>query len=244
MRLSKFGYGTGHLHHVREKERIKLIKYALDCGITHFDTAPYYGYGVCERALSYISHEDITITTKFGIEVTGGNDQSYIEMSARKAIGRIIPSLNKVHLSYSIKNAEKSLEASLRRLKREKIDFFMMHEPSIGLLNMDEIHRWVENKISQGKILNFGVAGEKSKIKALSTELNGLSSNIQTNTSFDDLETDLKIDYFFRYGWINEYPVSKINDEISNIINDKGQFLNQCHLFSSFKKSTIAKYKV
>ena len=119
----------------------------MDCGITHFDTAPYYGYGVCERALANFSNEDISITTKFGIEVTGGNDQSFFEMLSRKTIGKVFHRFNVIKYDYSVENANKSLEASLRRLNRENIDFFMIHEPQVHLIERDELLRWMEDKV-------------------------------------------------------------------------------------------------
>ena len=240
--LSTFGYGTGSLHRVNSKNRYELLKHALDCGITHFDTAPYYGYGVCERALANFSNEDISITTKFGIEVTGGNDQSFFEMLSRKTIGKVFHRFNVIKYDYSVENANKSLEASLRRLNRENIDFFMIHEPQVHLIERDELLRWMEDKVIEGKISSFGVAGDKTKINESIDQLEGLVGNIQTNTALDNLGIREKFNYYFRYHWIRNHSNKNITEKIKQMHHEHS-FKRNCYLFSSLKKSTINKYR-
>src|SRR2546429_8200098 len=50
--VSRLGLGTASLHHLLwSSERMQLLKTALDCGISHFDTARMYGEGLAEREL-------------------------------------------------------------------------------------------------------------------------------------------------------------------------------------------------
>lgn len=50
--VSRFIFGTASLFRAgRRSERLRLLDAAYDHGLTHFDTAPYYGFGSAERDL-------------------------------------------------------------------------------------------------------------------------------------------------------------------------------------------------
>lgn len=68
---SRVGLGLSGLHRLySRRERQKLLAFAFDVGITHFDTAPLYGHGIAEKELSYFLRDlcaDVTIASKVGI---------------------------------------------------------------------------------------------------------------------------------------------------------------------------------
>ena len=49
LQISKFIFGTGRIVNIYNKsERQKLLKF-IECGFSHFDKAPYYGFGNSEK---------------------------------------------------------------------------------------------------------------------------------------------------------------------------------------------------
>ena len=75
LEVSQFIYGTASLFNLRGADaRRRILSSAVDAGFTHFDTAPYYGFGLAERELAPIlrANSQITVTTKVGIYAQGG----------------------------------------------------------------------------------------------------------------------------------------------------------------------------
>src|SRR5438067_5659682 len=86
---------------------IKAIRAALNAGINFFDTADFYGLGHSEELLGdVVSHnKEVTIATKVG----------------HRNIDE------KIVLDYSKDYILQACEASLKRLKREAIDYYQLH---------------------------------------------------------------------------------------------------------------------
>lgn len=165
--VSKFIFGTASLFNVGSaNERVRLLEAAIDQGFTHFDTAPYYGFGTAERDLSSVlkAHPRVTITTKVGIYSPGGEDQSAVSVLLRKAGGKVVKALARPTTSFDLDRAERSLEGSLRRLGRDHIDIYMLHEPRIELLRVAEWTNWLETKVKAGSIRYFGIASTQDKL--------------------------------------------------------------------------------
>ena len=69
--VSRLSFGTASLHHLHSsRTRQALLQGALDVGITHFDTSPFYGYGLAERELGIFQARNrglFTVATKIGL---------------------------------------------------------------------------------------------------------------------------------------------------------------------------------
>ena len=68
--ISKIIFGTGSLiKNFTKKKQLFILKKAVDCGFTHFDTAPLYGFGTTESYLGDILKKNLhlTVTTKVGL---------------------------------------------------------------------------------------------------------------------------------------------------------------------------------
>jgi len=68
--LSKFIFGTASLFNAGGAARRRaLLEAATEGGFSHFDTAPYYGFGMVERDLApdLRAYPELTVTTKVGI---------------------------------------------------------------------------------------------------------------------------------------------------------------------------------
>ena len=71
LEMSRIGLGLANMHLLsHQADRERLIKRAFDLGITHFDTARFYGDGLSETTLGKFLPENraaVTIATKFGL---------------------------------------------------------------------------------------------------------------------------------------------------------------------------------
>lgn len=160
---SKLGFGTGSLHLIPPAEREAVLRAAVDAGLTHFDTSPYYGFGLAEKALSAItSLPGVRIATKVGLYPPGGADQPGWMVLARKIAGKAVPAFSRPIADMSVAAARASLDASRRRLQRDYLDVVLVHEPAHLLLNSEEWQRLVDEQ--RGRVGAFGVAGEPERV--------------------------------------------------------------------------------
>lgn len=194
LRVSRFIFGTGGLLNAgTATSRRRLLFAALDAGFTHFDTAPYYGFGLAERDLAEVlkARPAVTFTTKVGLYPPGGADQRVSTVLARKILGRAFRSLSRPLVDLSVSTARQSLEGSLRRTGRERIDLFLLHDPVVRLLETEEWRNWLDCCVSQGKIRHFGMAlSADVAVQFLDTDAT-IGSVIQIRDSIDGREADV-----------------------------------------------------
>jgi aryl-alcohol dehydrogenase-like predicted oxidoreductase len=117
---------------------LKAIHAALDAGINFFDTADIYGLGHSEELLGRAleKEKDTVIATK------GGN-----------------VSRNNVFTSdYSAEHLIKACENSLRRLKRDTIDYYQLHTARMSHLEQGYCIDAMEFLQKQGKIQYWGLS--------------------------------------------------------------------------------------
>jgi aryl-alcohol dehydrogenase-like predicted oxidoreductase len=169
--VSRLSFGTASLHHLYSAaQRQTLLQTALDNGFTHFDTAPYYGFGLGEVALGQLptaALQRITIATKVGLYGPDGAGPGMVGMLARKVAGKFLPALNRPVIDWSVARARQSLADSLRRLKRDRVDILYLHEPAAGLIDTHEFQSWLQQARQAGQIGYWGIAGEADKIAAM-----------------------------------------------------------------------------
>jgi aryl-alcohol dehydrogenase-like predicted oxidoreductase len=131
--LSGDGYGP-----VDEAERARVLSRALDMGFTLFDTADAYGAGLMELALGRAlqKRDDVVIVTK------GGTDRT--TMPPRKR--------------FDPEYLRSSVERSLRRLRRDRIEVYLLHNPSEGVITAGDAAGELEALKKAGKIGSWGVS--------------------------------------------------------------------------------------
>jgi myo-inositol catabolism protein IolS len=150
------GYGFGPLE---EDQAERLIKSALELGINVFDTAPIYGFGLSEERLArYLKiAEHAFIITKGGVDWHSNK---------------------RVNMTNGPKVIERMLHESLKRLKRDVIDMYMIHWPD----NKVDIRHPLEilfKAKEQGKIRFVGLANthQEDLLKAQELgEIHGLQA--------------------------------------------------------------------
>jgi predicted oxidoreductase len=125
----------------------KIINLCLDLGINTFDHADVYGGYQCEELFGNVikqrsfKREDIVLFTKCGV---------------------ILPHVNRpdVRVKYydtSAAHITKSVENSLKKLKTDYIDIFLLDQLD-PLSNLEETALTLEKLRTTGKIRNIGVA--------------------------------------------------------------------------------------
>lgn len=196
--VSKFIFGTASLFNCGgAKFRQNLLAAAVDAGFSHFDTAPYYGFGFAERDLAPVlkRHPDVTVTTKVGIYSPVGEGQSSPHVLLRKAMGHIAPAISRPAVDFTLTRAKRSLEGSLRRLGRDAIDIYTLHEPRIDMLSADEWLRWLEDLVAAGKVRLFGIAAMADRLEPFLAADVELARFVQVADSLQAREADVLTRY-------------------------------------------------
>lgn len=210
LNLSRLSFGTASLHHLfRSQQRQALLTTALEAGFTHFDTSPYYGFGLAEKSLGELpaaARQGITIASKVGLYGPPGAGPGVPEILLRKIAGKALPALNKAVVDWSIARAQKSLDNSLRRLQRDWLDILFLHEPVAALIVSEEWQRWLESLVQAGKIRHFGIAGEAPLIAAMLDASPALTNIVQVRDSLERHQADVLLarqrPLQFTYGYL------------------------------------------
>lgn len=157
-----------------KNQMIDLMNSCVEIGITTFDHADIYGGYTTESDFgnafseSKIKREDIQLISKCGIQLPTNNRNTKIH-----------------HYDYSKSHIIWSAENSLRNLKTDYLDLFLLHRPS-PLMQIDEIAEAIEKLKSEGKILDVGV----SNFTPIQTDL------IQTKTKINYNQIEFSITHF------------------------------------------------
>ncbi|SEB15325.1 aldo/keto reductase [Paraburkholderia sartisoli] len=129
-----FGYGPA----TEKSEGIKLIRSAFDQGVTFFDTAECYGPFVNEELVGEALvpfRDQVVIATKFGFQ----DGDSTKPLDCRPERIRAVA------------------EASLKRLKTDRIDLFYQHRVDPGV-PVEDVAGTVRDLIQEGKVKHFGMS--------------------------------------------------------------------------------------
>ena len=166
--ISKFSFGTATLIKLGSvRKQVDHVKYAADIGFSHFDTSPYYGFGMSEVILGEAlgTKQQVTIATKIGIYPPKMFFQrpNYYEIVGRKILNRVLGNCATPIIDFDFEVASASLSLSLRRLKRNNIDILFVHEPNLIKINRDQLVQWMHSE--RHRVTKFGFAGKISSIK-------------------------------------------------------------------------------
>ena len=143
LEVSAVGFGCMGLNYayataMPRQEAIGLLRRAVEAGVTFFDTAEVYGPFTNEElvgeALAPL-RDRVVIATKFGF---------------RNAIGADGLDSRPAHI-------REVAEASLKRLKTDRIDLFYQHrvDPDVP---MEDVAGTVRDLIAEGKVRHFGLS--------------------------------------------------------------------------------------
>lgn len=193
---SRFIFGTSGIFRVGSAAaRRRLLDAAVDHGFLHFDTAPYYGFGIAERDLASVlkAHPEVKVTTKVGMYSPGGDDQSSASVMIRKIGGKIFPALRRPCTSFDLDSARRSLEGSLRRLGRDYVDLYLLHEPDLCAVDIPGWIDWLESQRCSGHIGRYGLALTAERLGPFLAAATPIADVIQVLDSLNHHEADLLI---------------------------------------------------
>ena len=161
--------GRGHYGSFDEDEVVKTVHRALDLGVTLFDTVQVYGFGTGEEIMGQAlkgKRHDCIVVTKGGIRW----DPASSPASSRSERDSSKEFLNKM------------LEGSLRRLKTDYIDLFLIHWPDTSCPfsePMEVLGKWKEEgKIRYGGVSNFSVAEMEESLETFPIICNQVGYNL------------------------------------------------------------------
>lgn len=166
------------------KEMESTIQLCVENKITTFDHADIYGsytteadFGKAFKA-SKISREKLQLITKCGIQMIAESRKNKIK-----------------HYDYSKEYIVWSVEESLKKLKTDYVDVFLLHRPS-PLMQADEIAEAVEKLKSEGKIIDFGLSNFTSSQTELIRQKTEVSFNqVQFSATNFEPMVDGSLDY-------------------------------------------------
>jgi len=130
-----FGYGPA----VDQQQGISVIRAAVERGVTFFDTAEVYGPFINEELVGEALapfRDQVVIATKFGFKIENGKQAG---------------------LDSRPEHIKEVADASLRRLKTDRIDLLYQHrvDPNVPI---EDVAGAVKDLIHQGKVKHFGLS--------------------------------------------------------------------------------------
>jgi aryl-alcohol dehydrogenase-like predicted oxidoreductase len=123
-----------------------LLGAALDLGIGYFAATDTDDDGRAERLLGAAvggRRDEVTVATTFGYDTTPRLWE---------------PTSRAPWHDWSPQFAGRALDASLRRLRLEPIDLWLLHHPGMDAIESDELFEFLEAQVEKGKIRHHGVA--------------------------------------------------------------------------------------
>src|SRR5579884_1941454 len=135
-----FGYGPA----VDKQHGISIIRAAVERGVTFFDTAEVYGPFTNEELVGEALapfRDQVVIATKFGFRIENGKQAG---------------------LDSRPEHIKQVAEASLKRLKTDRIDLFYQHrvDPNVPI---EDVAGTVMDLIREGKVKHFGLSEAAAK---------------------------------------------------------------------------------
>lgn len=145
----RLGFGVSGPHGtalIRPEATVQMIMHAYALGVRLFDTGPTYGGGEAERrlgeALARLPPYDPIVSTKVGILASG---------------------LKRRDRDFSPDGVRRSIDASLKRLRRARIDCLYLHGPAEHELT-DKLLRVLADLRREGRVVSVGVCGRGAEL--------------------------------------------------------------------------------
>lgn len=198
MTLPDLGYGTPGLMGVETRqERLALLERAVEAGIRHFDTSPYYGYGVVEPLLGEflaVHGGGLTVTSKFGIQPPPPLARSSFVMGLARKIAALSPGIKRLLSRGASKmvrsgafdpaEAQRSLAASQRNLQRDHLDFYLLHEPAVADAT-PALQQVLEQAVADGRIGAFGTGASGPRAEEIARSAPAFARVLQFDAGSD-----------------------------------------------------------
>lgn len=127
--VSVIGQGTWYIERADRVQALASLRRGLDLGMTHIDTAEMYGSGAAEEIV--------------GEAIQGRRNEAFL-------VSKVLPS------NASARGTIAACEASLKRLKTDRLDCYLLHWR--GQYPLAETVAAFDRLCRDGKILSWGVS--------------------------------------------------------------------------------------
>jgi diketogulonate reductase-like aldo/keto reductase len=180
---ARLGFGCSALIGGRtRKEAVRLLEVAYAAGIDHFDVARVYGTGDAESVVGEFAasrRDQITITTKFGIDPMGRSvsvdlAKGVFRAAARRS--RRLVGFARRHGGgtverglFSPEKARVSLAISLGELRTSVVDAFLLHDCSAAEWGDPALLEMLEGLRAEGSIRAYGPATSLEEVQSILT---------------------------------------------------------------------------
>jgi pyridoxine 4-dehydrogenase len=152
-----------------------LLRRAVELGVNFIDTAEAYGPGFNEELIASALHpypEHLAIATKGGVDK---------------------PAPDNIRANGSPENLRRGCEASLRRLKRDRIDLYQLHRPDPQVPFADSVGALAELQ-REGKIRHIGLSNVTLEQLKEAQQITAIAS-VQNRFSISDRSGEAILDY-------------------------------------------------
>jgi D-threo-aldose 1-dehydrogenase len=145
---------------VGDEEWTGALSTALETGVRYFDTAPHYGLGLAERRLAELG-DDVIVSTKVGRLLVAGPG------TGMDTEGYDVPDTIVRVRDYSRDGVLRSLEESLQRLDRDRVDILFVHDPDEYFHEaLDGAFPALEELRAEGVIRSYGAGMNQAEMLA------------------------------------------------------------------------------
>jgi aryl-alcohol dehydrogenase-like predicted oxidoreductase len=184
------GFGcSAMMGRVGRKASLAALGAAYDEGVIFYDTARSYGYGESEALLGEFllgRRDKVLVSTKFGILPAANRPLGRALKPVARALLRV-PGARKAMQGqlgamsssghFGVAALQQSLDASLRALRTDYVDFLFLHEPPASVLQQEDLFEALRLLVAAGKVRRFGIASHQDVIEAtIAAQVSGITS--------------------------------------------------------------------
>ena len=141
---------------VDDRESLSALNRALDRGVNFFDTADVYGDGHSEKLLARLRRER--------------RDPFYVATKAGKRLKPFVAE------GFNRENLTAFVERSLKNLETHALDLLQLHCPPSDVYYQPEVFGILDDLVSAGKVLFYGVSVERVEDALKAIEYPGVQS--------------------------------------------------------------------
>lgn len=169
-----------------DKEAIAAVGMAVERGITYFDTSDIYAQGDSERLLGAAlrgMRDRVLLATKAGRRFSNRARFAARVKRPIKLAMRLVPALRgrvqraraeQISLDFTPDYLTAALDQSLRRLRTDWVDVFMLHAPSAEVLADEDLFHRLGRLTEQGKVRCLGVSVAEIAHASLAARMPGV----------------------------------------------------------------------
>jgi len=185
------GFGcSAMMGRVGRTASLAALAAAYNAGVIFYDTARSYGYGESEALLGEFlrgRRDTVYVSTKFGILPAANHPLKRALKPVARALLQWAPGARKAMQGqlaamssaghFSVGALQQSLDASLRALRTDYVDFLFLHEAPASVLRQDDLFDTLRQLVVAGKVRRFGIASHPDVIDAaMAAQVPGLQS--------------------------------------------------------------------